>query len=612
MKETMKFFVVIVLLFAFESDLCSQTFSLGVNLDNNGAFVNMMKHTNRFQKAVGYDNSGYPTSDFDLVLMDARPVAEWAGQIDDPEGYRVDVSGQYKSSFTGQANITVSGTAVTVENKTYDSQSNTTFFTIVVGGYPNANHGLVFLSFTNTRRTPADELNTGITNIKIHRPGYEVSTDKIFTDEFIRLCTAADFSCYRFYNVQNIWQGEPVFPAVTSWNMRKLPSDVTQQPINGKKDGWCWEYIIELANILKKDIWINIHISCDSVYVTTLANFLKERLNHSINIYVENSNEVWSPTHETEGPYNNAQAKQYGITFDENYARRSVELSRWFANVYGENAINSKIRVVLAGQHAYNGRSDNHLNYINKTFGEPKKYIYATSTALYFQSAQANGNPDEINNGMITDIQGQMENKSASTYRLNHIDKAKKWGLIGGCTSYEGGPHLPSGGGNNNLANQILSHRTEKMGDVTRLNYEEGWKELNGGLAMYFTLVSGYNRYGCWGITDDYTKPERNYKMKAMRDIIGTPSDIGNEEFIKEIKVFPNPTNNNITIQLPLSVKEAVLQLTDIMGRSISGIRFSGDTYTLPTSGLSDGVYFLQYKTKDLVKKATMFTVQHY
>lgn len=603
----MKFFAGIVLFFAFSACLFSQTFSLGVNLDDNGAFVNIMNHTNRYQKAKGYDGAGYPTSDFELVLMDARPVAEWSGQIDDPEGYRVDVSGQYKSSFTGQADITVSGTSVTVENKIYDPQSNTTFFNIIVGGYPNANHGLVFLSFTNTRRTAADDVNTGITNIKINRPGYDTSSDKIFTDEFIRLCTSADFSCYRFYNVQNIWKGEPEFPAITSWNMRKLPTDASQQPVAGKKDGWCWEYIVELANILKKDVWINIHISCDSAYVANLARFLKEKLNPAINIYVENSNEVWSPTHETEGPYNNAQAKQYGITFDENYARRSVELSRWFADVYGENAINSKIRVVLAGQHAYNGRSDNHLNYINKTFGEPKKYIYATSTALYFQSTQANGNPDEINNGMMQDINSQITNQQANTYRLNHINKAKKWGLIGGCTSYEGGPHLPAGGGNTNLNNQILAHRTPKMGDVTQLNYEEGWKNIGGGLAMYFTLVSGYNRHGCWGITDDYTKPDRNYKMAAVREIIGTPSSCENEEISDEIQLYPNPAQKQITVNIPDS--GGSITITDILGRNMKQYSYYGQIMSIPVSDLSEGIYFLHYSGDYIPVKSIIFSV---
>ena len=142
-------------------------------------------------------------------------------------------------------------------------------------------------------------------------------------------------------------------------------------------------------------------------------------------IYVENSNEVWSPTQATHGPYNNAQAQSKGISFDENYARRSVELSQWFAEVFGKEAIHTKIRCILAGQHGYHGRSDNHLRYIDNTFGPPKQYIYATSTALYFNAALPHISPESVNDGMINDITTQIENTNSAAYRNNHINKAQ-------------------------------------------------------------------------------------------------------------------------------------------------------------------------------------------
>lgn len=527
-------------------------FQLGVNLDDDGAFVNIINHTNRYSKAQGYDSLGWPTSDFDLVLLDGRPATEWSGAIDDPETYRVDYSGTYKCSFIGNSNVAVSGTSVSIQNKNYDINTNTTTFDLVIGGFPNANHGLVFLSFSSTKRLAASPVNSGITNLKVHRPGYPLNTQKIFTDEFIDLCKAADFACYRYYNLQNIWDGEPVYPAKTVWRKRKTPLDASQesmQSINGKRDAWCWDYIVALSNILKKDIWINIHMACDSQYVVNLAAFLKQNLDPGIAIYIENSNEVWSPTQLTHGPYNKAEADFYKITFDENYARRSVELSKWFGSVFGNQEINKRIRVVLAGQQAYNGRSDNHLNYIKKTFGEPKDFIYANSTALYFGSTKAGDNdPLLINEGMLEDVNAQITNSANSGYRLVHINKAKTWNLPGGCTSYEGGPHLPAGGGTANLSNQILAHRTAKMKEVLERSYLQGWKNLNGGLAMYFTLSSSYNRYGCWGLTDDYTKPDRNYKMQAVRNIIGSSADIKEPEKQHKLYVYPNPAQNFIEI----------------------------------------------------------------
>ncbi|MBS1561684.1 MAG: hypothetical protein JSS89_08780 [Bacteroidetes bacterium] len=504
---------------------------LGVNVDEMGAFTNMVDHTNRYSKATGYDANGWPMSDFDLVLFDGRPATEWNGTIDDPDGYRIDYSGAYQSSFRGQGTVRASGTAVSISDVRYDAASNTTFFTLNVGGYPNANHGLVFLSFTNTQRLPSSPPSSGITELRVMRPGYDLATTQIFTDAFLRLCTTANFECYRFYNVQNIWDGEPTYPTRTTWTQRKLPSSASQRSMasmTGQRDGWCWEYIIALANTLKKDIWINVHMSCDSQYVTSLASLLKTQLDPAINIYVENSNEVWSPTQATHGPYNQAEATARGITFDQNYARRCVELSQWFSTVLGASAINERVRVILAGQQAYPGRSDNHLNFIKNTFGDPKNFVYATSTALYFGSTKAsNTDPTVINDGMIEAIDAQITAPTSALYRKTHITKAAAWGLVGGCTSYEGGVSLPEGGNTNNLAAQIRANRTPAMANVITHSYRPGWSELGGGLALYFTLASAYNRYGCWGLTDDPANPDRNAKMSAVRALLAPTTDVG-------------------------------------------------------------------------------------
>ncbi len=586
-----------IFMFLICLNVADAKFEMGVNLVDDGAFTNMINHTVRYSNIKGYDQNGWPTSDFDLVLMDGRPAAEWTGSIDDPEQYRVYYSGTYKASFSGLAEVTASGTSVAIANQSYDAETNTTYFEVVVGGHNAANHGLVFLSFKDTRISPKAMNNSGISMLKVMRPGYELDTKKIFTDEYIALCKAADFACYRYYNVQNIWEGEPVYPAKTTWENRKTPLDVAQEnmiQLNGKRDAWCWEYIVELSNILDKDIWINIHMSCDSIYVAELAKFLQQNLNSNINIYVENSNEVWSPTQLTHGPYNKAEADNYGITFDQNYARRTVELSNWFGNVFGNDAINNRIRVILAGQHAYNGRSDIQLNYINDNLGEPKDYIYATSTALYFQTeVPTSDDLQDINNGMLISIGKQIIEPQSSTYRLNHINKAKDWGLVGGCTSYEGGPHVPAGGGLDNLGNLISSHRTVEMGNVIKYNYQEGWEGIGGGLAMHFTLASSYNRYGCWGLTDDYTNPDRNYKMQAIRDIISTKTNINSQLAEDMITISPNPTAGKIQVVLKKNLDE--LSVVDINGKTLFHLDPKVGSPQINMSEFPSSIYFLKY-----------------
>ncbi len=570
---------------------------IGVNLDDAGAFVNIMHHTNRYTKVTQFDSFGWPRTDFDLVLIDGRPVAEWANVIDDPEEYRIDYSGRYKGSFAGVGTVTASGTAATIDSQYYDANSNSTFFDVVVGGSGASNHGMVFLQFRDTRPSPNAPSNTGITKLRIHRPGYPLSNTQTFTNEYLALCRAANFQCYRFYNVQNIWDGEPTFPAVTKWENRKTPMDASQRSmsaLNGKRDGWCWEYIVELANILNKDIWINVHMACDSEYVFNLATFLNEELNDNINIYVESSNEVWSATQATHGPYNQAQAVSRAITFDDNHAYRTVELSKWFTNVFGVSKTRDRIRVVMAGQQGYPGRTDNHMNFIQKRFGAPNQFIYATSSTVYFGSNRAADlSPDSINIGMVEEISNQVSNSSASGYRPIHIAKAKTWNLKGGCTSYEGGPHLPAGGGSANLSNQILSHRTEGMGNVLKFNFQQGWFDIGGGLAMYFGLASGYNRYGCWGLTDDYTKPYRNYKMRAMQEMLQTPSSVG-ESTPSLFSVWYDASTQNLTVKL---VEEphisSTVQIYSFIGQRINPEIQSAtpNQLVLDVSHVTNGLY---------------------
>lgn len=593
------------LLFFLQSTTTANDKNLGVNLTNTGAFVSIINHTNRYINVESFDEYGWPNSDFELVIMDHRPVKEWSNETDDPEEYRIDYSGRYKSSFKGEADIEIKWSNTKIENKIYDQNTNTTYFDLVIPGPPAKGHAFIYAIFTNTRKIPGAKLNSGISELKIMRPGYEMDTKKIFTDEYIDLCKAADFACYRYYTLQNIWDGEPVFPKTTKWDNRKTPQDATQlnmKNMNRKLDGWCWEYIIELANILKKDIWINIHLSCDTNYIINLAEMLKNNLDPSINIYVENSNEVWSPTFKTNGAYNQAQAEHYGITFNQNYARRSVELSGLFAEVFGKNEINKRIRVVLAGQQAYNGRSDQHLNYINNTFGLPKEFIYATSTALYFGSSNPTGSVEEINTGMLNEINKQINDSENNLYRLNHINKAKKWDLSGGCTSYEGGPALPAAGKISNLDNQISAHRTETMKDIIITNYENGWFNIGGGLAMYFSLFSAYNRYGCWGLTDDFNKADRNYKMKGIQELIGIWGNVDNDKinYHRDISIFPNPIKSIATIKINYQKSEyAQISLYDNLGGRVkqiaNGIMQKGiHTVSIETESMYSGVYYLK------------------
>ncbi|MGQ0827186.1 MAG: T9SS type A sorting domain-containing protein [Bacteroidota bacterium] len=489
---------------------------MGVNLSGDRAFVNIMNEGSRFDNVTSYDAQGWPNSNF-TQTFDWRLVAEWSGPADDPEQYRINMSGIYKCSFIGQATVTVNGAAKS--NHVYTAGTNITTFDVTVS---STNNGRIFwqIVFSNTKKTSSSATNTGIAQLKINRPGYPLSSTQTFTTEYINLCTSASFACYRYYTVNNVWDGTVVFPAVSTWSNRKLPTDANQAnmlAVNGKVEGWCWEYVIELANILNKDIWINLNVCVDDNYITSLATKLQAELNPGINIYVEYGNEVWDPNWHVQDKWINDQAINLGIGFNENYARNVVRMSNLFKNVYGAAAINSKIRVVLGAQQGWLGRSTIHLNYIQNNIGAPKNYIWALSPSTYFNGAGTS--IEEALNECHTSIMKEYDDVNDDPSLLKFMQVANTWALPGVCVSYEGQEHANIGS-TATLAVDIGKHRDARMATEQYVNFQSFFNS-GGTLACQFTIWGQFTRYGCWGLTDDPSNPDRNFKFKSARTLCG-------------------------------------------------------------------------------------------
>jgi hypothetical protein len=136
---------------------------IGVELDGIGdgnrarPFIDLAKTLRPWMKIGGQggapvDEAGWPTTDAATVLFDIRPAYAWAPPIDDPEKFQPDWSGTYAFSFKGQAIVgTVEDNRSQIVGRKYDPATNTTTGQIVV---PKG-AGLLILSFTSTKRTPA-------------------------------------------------------------------------------------------------------------------------------------------------------------------------------------------------------------------------------------------------------------------------------------------------------------------------------------------------------------------------------------------------------------------------------------------------------------------------
>ena len=559
---------------------------LGINIslpERNGTFVDIAKENYRWSKAgadltaADVDSSGWPKCDANFVL-DQRPVAEWAGTVDDPASYHLDLRGTYKCGLDGRASVRSTGQG-TIQNVAYDSLSNATFFDFVVTDAPAPGGGFINLEFTNTRRTTASATGSGFTHFRMNRPGYLLNTAKIFTDNFLAALSGINFSAIRFMPFTNPNGIDPLYPGLTPWSKRKLVTDAGQNAIVplGKPDGGAWEYVINLANTVNKDAWVNVPISADAGYVRHLAQLLKDSLKSNLNIYVESSNEVWNtaPGYE-QSTYNKAWAQALGITEHQNHARRAVSLAMSFDSVFGAGSLNNRVRVVLCSHKPMlKWWVEPMLQYVNTTFGPPKNFIYAIGCQTYFSGgADAGESTAKILSDCHADIQSQIDETGQvnEAGRVQWIAKAKAWNLAGGFVSYEGGPDH-GGGSTVNIANRILAERDAGMGEMLKYNYDTAFLAIGGLLAMQFTLSSSYCRYGCWGLTDDISNPNRNYKYGAIKSIVGGPQSVISPK-VKEGApgdlTISNISHGAAVVKVTLeSGREATLEVFTLSGKMV-------------------------------------------
>lgn len=547
------------------------------------------------------DENGWPTRDFRTVLMDGRPVPEWAGSIDDPQRYRVDLSGRYQGSFKGQANIIKIAGDWSIQHQTYDEASNTTTFELIVGP-PGPDHGLVIMVFSNTRRSPSHANGSGITDLSIRRPGYEDRPRQLFTDAFLNTLTEIPFTTLRSQTFTGTTSWKIPYPTEVDWADRKPATYALQgSDLGNKREHAAWEYFIQLCNQVNMDIWVNVPISASEDYVRQLAQLLKDSVKPSLNIYVENDNEVWNFGEAFVGSYdyNHAEAEDLGLTPEQNIARRAVELSQIFGDVFGQDAINQRVRVILAS-HAPMVKwwVRPMMNYIQAQFGPPRDYIYAVSRQTYFRSStEPNASIEQLFQGAMDDINDQLAVDAVNeANRSDWVAFANEWQLPGGVTSYEGGPHFPAGGSTSNLSNQIQIHRQEEMKTLMQYNLREAWWELGGGLVMHFTLYGSYNRYGCWGLTDDLSNPDRNQKFEALRELMDEATSIDPKEKGVSFSLFPNPTSGEVVL-LGGNGKPVEAALLNLKGQLLQSWQpvVPGQGLSLP-AGLPRGLYVLRVR----------------
>ena len=506
---------------------------MGVNIsyindwgDRQHTFIDVMKQARGFASLncpwdpvvcpVPLDANGWPTTDSGVFFL--TPPS-------DPLGRPLTTTypsmfGTYKVSFTGQATVRPYNYGV-VQNVVYNPSTNTTTADLVI----RPTDGYVALTFSNTTK--------GIQNLQVLRPGYALGTNQVFTSEFLN--ALAPFSTIRTMEALAT-NSNPV----TSWAARSLPSAPTQ----GSSTGVAWEYVIQLANATGKDIWINIpdQVNLDDPtannYVVQLATLIKNTLNPGIHVYVEYSNELWN-TMFTQTHTNTAAAVadvnsgadpslNYDKTNNQWYwgyrrvAHQTLKISKLFAGVFGQSAINTTIRPVYMSQYVQPFLTEDTLRYLNANFGAPNKYLYGIGGAPYFSPQTAYTDMDGLFAALKTGLNSILPGFSGlpaytggvvySGIQFKNI--ANYYGLK--TLMYEGGPDLTV-----NNTNQALVQSAESDIRINQVVQAELASALGCGndLFMYYKLAAPTS--DPFGAYEDLTLPTP--KSLALNNVAATP-----------------------------------------------------------------------------------------
>jgi hypothetical protein len=450
-------------------------------------FTNIAIQARTFETVAGggtvpVDENGWPTTDFLARFLTSQPVKN--------------INGTYKFSFTGKAKVAPISSPAKVQNLVYDATTNKTTGEIVINGTTG-------MASLNIRFM---ETVGGIKDLKILRPNYDES--KFTTDEFVTF--VQPFSAIRFMSVTDTNEN-----LSKTWTDRPTPEYAR---FGFNTVGIPWEYVIQIINDTKKDGWINIPCLVDDDYIQKLAEMFKANLNPDSVIYIEWGNEIWnqgmkaSKAHSAltqqeiaaGDPYHyNGSGGDVGVgnSWWANIRRQAKKLCdavTIFRNVFGTSR--NRVRAVLGGQNANEWVVTAQIQYIEKNIGKPSDYIYAASIAPYLDLSKAvMDSPTATVDEIVNDWRARAKGNVTTNKIKAHKALLDRYNLK--LCMYEGGP--ASGQGKVNLDNKIAAAKHPDMEVITKDYYDTWFGVTKADLALCLDLVSRYDQWGTWGLTDD-------------------------------------------------------------------------------------------------------------
>ncbi|MDX2111304.1 MAG: putative Ig domain-containing protein [Verrucomicrobiota bacterium] len=452
------------------------------------------------------DQSGYPTTDFRWIFE---------------EGYSQ--VGVYKLSFTGQATMPSTSNAA-MTSVVYDSVNNRTTADVTV----STANTIAFIEFNATKRTAGSATNTGITGIKLIRPGYPTDGSVVYTTDFLNQLRRTHVFRSMNWTLANTNH-------MVSWDERIRP-DIFCQTLPGHYGAVALEHLIRVANDTNNDLWVCMPVHCDADVVTKTIQMVLygsdgtnpftspqispvyPPLAANLKLYIEFGNEIWNgfgPGFENYGMVKDAadairlsssphpiklndagDSDQY-VMAGRYWAWRATEISK-SCRAASPTDFMTRVRPVLMCQQG-GGWLDKMIPFINNYYGTGKDGTGSHTVSYYFYglggTSYVYGNDDAyVANGNTSAFIQSIDLPTLATALKWEAMYARSEGIKH--ILYEGGPHpqpanvINDVGWNAINADPSMENKLIEVSDVL--------DQAGVDLAVYFQTAGGF-----WAYTPD-------------------------------------------------------------------------------------------------------------
>ncbi|BAZ44106.1 hypothetical protein NIES4102_11120 [Chondrocystis sp. NIES-4102] len=481
-----------------------QKFPMGINLSSDVSWSRSKMWINIAKSARdwGYVDKPYqPNPDLKLSAQ-GYPLSD-AGLFFEGYEYQPGVW-QFSYQGSGEISFTAGGSLIEV-NRRADGTVRGTFDR---SAKMRADGSLIPVHLMLKNIDP----NNPPSNLKIVAAGYDLDSDAIYTQEFLNFIKP--FKILRYMDLMETNES-----TIKTWGDRLKP--------NAPGKGVAFEDLIALSNITNKEAWITLPHLADDEYIRQTARLFAQQYNPNLNLYLENSNELWNRSFSQSRDFHastidklmreeglspaaaTAKVEKEGIT-QKAVVDRLCHISNIFRQEFGTKA--DKIKPVLAGQAANSWHIKKGLEHLAATGQQENCNLDGIAIAPYLNTQYG----PEFNPTSVDEVFEEMEayyQARVKPWITEHAQLAKQYNLK--LYAYEGGQHL---NGENALDIKIAAQNDPRMGTLLK-DYFCFWQDSGGEDFVFFSSINDHSKYGHWGLKTSINEGE-TVKHRAVMDML--------------------------------------------------------------------------------------------